>query len=89
MVTKTARAAALRGRFGDLLTLSDLAVVLRYPSVWAIRKARSRGQLPVPLIQMPPRRQWFATPEAVAELLCALEREQQPDNKGDKQDGKA
>lgn len=76
MLTKAERAAALRDRFGDLLTLSDLAIVLRYPSIWAIRKARARGQLPVPLIQMPPRRQWFATAEAVAELLCALERGQ-------------
>jgi len=83
MVTKAERAAALRDRFGDLLTLSELAVVLRYPSVWAIRKARSRGHLPVPLVQMLPRRQWFATPEAVAELLSTLEREQQHASKED------
>ncbi|MBQ4853612.1 hypothetical protein IMW82_02830 [Rhodanobacter sp. B2A1Ga4] len=73
MVTKAERETDLRKRFGDVLTLSDLAAVLRYPSVGAVRKARERGQLPVALVQMPPRRGWFATTEAVAELLCALE----------------
>jgi hypothetical protein len=73
MATKAEREATLRERFGDVLTLSELAAVLRYPSVGAIRKARSRGQLPVAVVQMPPRRGWFATAEAVAELLCALE----------------
>lgn len=75
MMTRAEREAALRERFGDLLTLSDLAIVLRYPSVGAIRKARSRGQLPIHLVQMPPRRGWFATAGAVAELLCLLESE--------------
>lgn len=64
---------ALRRRFGDVLTLSDLAAVLKYPSVGAILKARSRGRLPLTLVQMPPRRGWFATAAAVAELLCVLE----------------
>lgn len=75
MMTKTEREVALRKRFGDVLTLSDLATVLRYPSAGAVRKARSRAQLPVALVQMPPRRGWFATVESVAELLCALEDE--------------
>lgn len=73
MATKAEHEVALRERFGDVLTLSDLASVLRYPSTGAIRKARARGQLPLQLVQMPPRRGWFATVEAVAELLCNLE----------------
>jgi len=73
MPTKAQREAALRERFGDLLTVSDLVNVLRYPSVGAVNKARSRGQLPLMLVQMPPRRGWFATVEAVAELLCELD----------------
>lgn len=75
MTTKAEREVTLRDRFGDVLTLSDLAIVLRYPSTGAIRKARARGQLPLQLVQMPPRRGWFATVEAVAELLCNLEDE--------------
>ena len=73
MPTKSERETSLRKRFGDVLTLSDLVAVLRYPSVGAVRKARARGQLPLALVQMPPRRGWFTTAEAVAELLCALE----------------
>ena len=75
MLTKSEREAALRERFGDVLTLADLAVILRYPSVGAIRKARSRGQLPLALARMRPRRGWFATAEAVADLLCSLDGE--------------
>ncbi len=67
------RERALRERYGNLLTLNDLACVLRYPSVHAIRKAHSRGRLPLPLVKMPPRRGWFATPLAVAELLESLD----------------
>jgi len=73
MVTKAERERSLRERFGEVLTLSDLAIVLRYPSVSAIRKAKSRGRLPIALVQMPPRRGWFATAGSVAELLCTLE----------------
>lgn len=65
--------AELRTRYGSLLTLSDLAVVLRYPSVAAVRKARLRGHLPVRVSRMPPRRGWFTTPSAVAELLARIE----------------
>lgn len=83
MATQAEREADLRTRFGDVLTLTDLAVVLRYASVGAIRKARSRGQLPVQLVKMQGRRGWFATADAVAEYLSSLEAERkqasQPD----------
>jgi len=75
MGSPSERARVLRERFGELLTLKDLAVVLRYPSVAAVRKARLRGQLPIKLVQLPPRRGWFATPETVAEFLDGLDRE--------------
>ena len=50
MLTKSERAAALRQRFGELLTLAELAQVLKYPSVGALRKARFRNKLPLPLV---------------------------------------
>lgn len=63
------REDALREKYGEFLTLEDLAPLLRYPSVGAVRKARMRGQLPIPVIRLQHRRGWFATPRAVAEFL--------------------
>ncbi len=60
-------------RYGQLLTLSDLTDVLRYPSVQALRKARIRGRLPLELIKFPNRRGLFATARAVAALLEQLD----------------
>lgn len=63
------RAAELRAQYGEWLTLADLAPLLRYPTVGAIRKARLRGQLPIPVFQIAHRRGWFAKPRDVAEFL--------------------
>ncbi|WP_157798538.1 hypothetical protein [Dyella ginsengisoli] len=63
----------LREDFGALLTQADLARLLRYPTVQAVRKARSRGYLAIPMFQLPMRRGWFATTRAVAEFLASLE----------------
>jgi len=73
MSTKDENLSALRNRYGDVLTMSDLAAVLRYPSVGAIRKARERGRLPITPVRIPHRRGWFVTATAVAELLHGLE----------------
>ena len=64
---------ALSDRYGSLLTLADLAFVLHYPSVHAVRQARLRGCLPVNVFQMPGRRGWFASAKSVACLLAQLE----------------
>lgn len=69
----------LREDFGALLTQSDLAHLLRYPSVQAVRKARARGSLAIPMFQLPMRRGWFTTARAVAEFLASLERLRQED----------
>jgi hypothetical protein len=66
------RAADLHARYGDWLTLADLAPLLKYRSLAAIRKARLRGQLPVPVFQIAHRRGWFATPRDVAVFLETL-----------------
>jgi hypothetical protein len=63
----------LSDRYGSLLTLADLATILRYPSVQAVRQARLRGCLPVDVFQLPGRRGWFASAQSVARLLAELE----------------
>ena len=67
------RERELIARYGDVLTLTDLADVLRYPSLQAVQKARIRGTLPVPMSRMAQRRQWFVTARMVAEVLTRLE----------------
>lgn len=64
---------ALRAIYGSLLTVDDLAKVLRYRTTHAVRKARSRGALPVTMVRIPPRQTWFAPVSAVALLLAKLE----------------
>jgi hypothetical protein len=66
--------AELSRRYGALLNQADLAILLRYPSVQAIQKARARGDLGIPMIKIPPRRGWYATARAVAEFLAGIER---------------
>ena len=79
MTTRLARREAeLRRKFGELLTLEDLAPLLRYASVGAVRKARMRGKLPIPVKSIPHRRGWFTTPRAVAEFLEGLEQGEDP-----------
>jgi hypothetical protein len=56
-------------RYGDLLNLSDIAKVLRYPSTHAVRMAHLRHALPFNLVRIPNRRGWFATARAVAAAL--------------------
>lgn len=65
----------LRDRYGALLTIDDVAQLLRYSSSHAVRQARTRGALPIPMIQLPPRRNWFAPVAGVAEFLARLELE--------------
>jgi hypothetical protein len=67
------RAEKLRAQFGELLNLRDLAALLRYPSLHAIRKARLRGTLRIPLIQIAGRRGWFAPVRGVATYLESLD----------------
>ena len=69
------RAGALRERYGELLTLAELAQLFRYPSNQALLKARARGQLSIPLIKFPNRRGWFASARMVAEYLDRIEAE--------------
>lgn len=63
------REAWLLDRFGEVMSLDDLAYVLKYSSVAAIRKAHARGTLSVDLRRLPNRAKWFACTRDVAECL--------------------
>lgn len=76
--SESAREVALRASYGELLGLADLAVVLRYPSVQAVQKARIRGTLQVPTFQILGRRGWYSTVRAVAEYLDDLDTRNHP-----------
>lgn len=67
------REEAIAARYGELLTLRDLAEVLKYSSVSAIRQARLRGTLAVHTQQIRGRKGWFATATEVAVFLKSLE----------------
>lgn len=67
------RELQLKEQFGELLSTTDLARVLRYRTTQAVRKARLRGALRIPMQQLPGRRGWFATARAVAAYLDGLD----------------
>ena len=71
--TRTTREQLLTEQFGALLSMTDVAQALGYPSVAAVRKARSRGALPVPVMWIEQRRGWFATARAVSEYLDCVD----------------
>jgi hypothetical protein len=52
-----------------LLTGSQTAKILGFPSTEALYKARQTGRLSIQLFQLPGRRGWFASTEAVRDWL--------------------
>lgn len=67
------RERQLTVEFGELLSTADLARLLRYRTVAAVRKARLRGSLEIPMQQLPGRRGWYATARSVATYLDRLD----------------
>jgi len=72
-VTTQSRENRLRNKYGELLTVDELAEVLRYSSGASVRKAHAAGRLPVALRKFPNRRGLFATTESVAEALDQMQ----------------
>lgn len=70
---RTQHLQTLSEKYGSLLTLAEIAEVLRYPSTQAAQKAHLRGQMPLQLTQFPPRRGWFATASQLADLLARVD----------------
>ena len=76
IISTAGREEYFRTRYGELLTLHEIAEVLRYPSIQALRKAYERGTLPLELRRFPNRRGYFATARAVAMAVDSLEQSQ-------------
>lgn len=72
-LTTLGRERQLTTEFGELLSTADLARVLRYRTVAAVRKARVRGALQIPMQRFPGRRGWYATARSVAAYLDGLD----------------
>jgi hypothetical protein len=71
--TQSPRELQLIAEFGELLSTADLARLLHYPSSQAVRKARARGTLNLPMQRISGRRGWFVTTRVVAAYLDALD----------------
>lgn len=56
-------------KYGELISLEELTVILKYKTVGAVRKAHSRGVLPVALYKFPNKYGFYAKTEEVAECL--------------------
>lgn len=63
----------LREKYGELLTLSQLAEVFNYSSVAALRKARSRGTFPVKLYKMTGKSGQYAKATEVAAAINRMQ----------------
>lgn len=70
MNTSLSRTAeVIRNKYGELLTLEEVAEVFRYKTVAAVRKAHSRKTLPVNLYRFKGRAGYFARAEEVAKSI--------------------
>lgn len=74
--TNDSRFRYITSRYGLILSLEDIADIFHYPSMQAVRKAHTRGTLPVKLKTFPGRRGMFATAESVAEAIENLDIEE-------------
>lgn len=66
------RVQAIESQYGQLLSLSEVAEVLKYRTVGAVRKAHARGWLPIPLYRFDDRKGLFAKANELAEALELL-----------------
>jgi hypothetical protein len=63
------RLNAIRNRYGEILSLDQVAEFYRYPSIPSVRKAHQRGTLPVALHRFPGKAGFFAKATDVAESV--------------------
>lgn len=65
------REAALVARYGELVSLHEIAFELKIPSAEAVLRSFERGRLGLSLFQIPPRRAFYAHTRALARLMNA------------------
>ena len=66
------RIAGIRDTYGELLNLVQVAEVFKYPTVDAVRKAHSRGSLPVTLYKFQRKEGLFAKADEVAKAIESM-----------------
>lgn len=59
----------LLSQYGPIMSLMDVAIALKYPSKDSVRKAISRGTLPVAVLKIPNRKELFLRTSDVANYL--------------------
>ena len=69
----------LLATYGPVLTVDEIARLLKYPSPSAVRQAHAAGNLPVPLGRFPGRRALFARTWEVAKAIERLDLERKGD----------
>lgn len=63
------RIEAIRDKYGELLTLENVAELFKYNTVGAVRKACNRGTLPINLYKFPNKAGLFAKAEEAAKAI--------------------
>tara|TARA_R110001592_G_scaffold363263_1_gene682783 strand:- start:7849 stop:8094 length:246 start_codon:yes stop_codon:yes gene_type:complete len=66
------RITVIRDTFGELLNLAQVAEVFKYSTVDAVRKAHSRGSLPVKLYKFQRKEGLFAKADEVAKAIESM-----------------
>lgn len=69
MVSDTDTYSDLFKAYGPVLTVDELALILKYPSAGAVRQAHAAGNLPVQLGRFPGRRTLLAKTREVADAI--------------------
>ncbi|MGI9379750.1 MAG: hypothetical protein ACR2OW_08845 [Methyloligellaceae bacterium] len=72
VVLPIGRVQVIRDKYGELLSIEEIADLYKFPSVEAVKKAHSRGKLAVSLYKVPGRPGLFAKADEVARSIDEL-----------------
>lgn len=63
------RISVIRNKYGELLTLENVADLFKYNTIGAVRKAHNRGTLPIHLYKFPHKSGLYAKAEEAAKAI--------------------